>query len=197
MCKSRYSAHWFHVVPDHCPNLIPNNIEREWFDERKNIVRRHYKNDPWKVDNVMDKANFTLNSTVVPLRVRYKSATLYHKSLIHMWKDWYNSYLQADFPFLMVRLEDLVYHPRSVLESICDCAGGVLAEHIMLSGDSAITQGDNIHGANRTGLVDAMNKHVRGDRTKGMTPEDIQYAREVLKESPMQLFSYKEPIMIT
>ena len=64
MCKSRYSAHWYHIVPDHCPNFIANDVEKEWFYKKRPEVRKHYDGDPWKVDNVMNKANFTLDKKV-------------------------------------------------------------------------------------------------------------------------------------
>jgi hypothetical protein len=33
---------------------------------------------------------------VVPLYVKYKLANTTHKSLAHMWVDWYDEYLQAE-----------------------------------------------------------------------------------------------------
>jgi len=122
MCKVRYAAHWYHVVPDHCPNFVPNHVEREWFNKNKKEIRKHYNNDVWKVDNVFNKANYTLDKDVIPLWVRYHSENREHTSLAHMWADWYNDYYQADYPRLLVRLEDLVFYPHETLKAICDCA---------------------------------------------------------------------------
>ena len=193
MCKTRYSAHWFHVVPDHCPNFIPNEVERDWYDTPAYFVRKHYKNDPWKVDNVLDKAGFSLHATVIPVRVRYKATNVYHKSLVHMWKDWNQDYYEATFPRLMIRLEDLVYHPRVVLEEVCHCVEGTLSPNLTLPEESAIKGGDNIHGTNRTSLVQAMYKHVHANQTRGMTYEDIQFARKQLDDSVMTIFGYVHP----
>lgn len=213
MCRNRYAAHWYHVVPDHCPNFVPNNIEREWFHKKKTMVQKHYNRDPWKVDNVMDKANFTLDKNVIPLWVRYHSENRQHASLAHMWTDWYRDYYDGDFPRLLVRLEDLVFHPHETLRKICECAndddsfsdnpedskahersfdyvGDANLELVLESaiGGSGMNV-DNIHGKDRTDLLDAMVKHAGPDsnehRLKGMTPADLAFAEAILHESPI------------
>ncbi|VEU35654.1 unnamed protein product [Pseudo-nitzschia multistriata] len=216
MCRVRYSAHWFHVVPDHCPNFVPNEVEREWFNKTKKEIRKHYNNDPWKVDNVVDKANFTLDKTVVPLWVRYHSENRQHKSLAHMWADWYNDYYEANFPRLMIRLEDLVFYPHETLKMVCECANDdddgdeqkasfeyVGDENLELSLESAIKgkgdKVDNIHGKDRTGLLGAMKKHAGKysdeHRLTGMTPSDMEFAEAVLKESDVfKDLGYQRPV---
>ena len=193
MCKTRYSAHWFHVSQQHCPNFVPNHIEYEWFGKTKNFLRIFYGGDPWLIDNVSNKANFTLDSSVVPLWVRYKTQNMNHDSLVHMWKDWNQEYYDATFPRLMVRLEDLVYHPRAVLTQVCHCVEGILADNLTLPEKSAKQGADHIHGKVKTGLLDAMIKHAQGNRTHGMTLDDLQFARQVLDESIMKEFGYKHP----
>jgi hypothetical protein len=180
--------------PFHCPNFIPNDVDFNWLTKSKDFVRHYYARDPWMVDNIMDRANFTNTTSVIPLRVRYHSGTLFHESLVHMWKDWYDDYFFATFPRLIVRLEDLTYHPRAVLQQVCDCAGGTLAANLSLVERSAIVGGDNIHGTNRTGLLEAIYRHVHGNRTHGMTREDAEFARQVLEDSDVRLeMSYQIP----
>ena len=217
MCKSRYSAHWYHVVPDHCPNFIPNNVEKEWFFKRKIDVREHYDGDPWKIDNVIEKANYTLDKTVIPLWVRYHSENWHHKSLAHMWTDWYKDYYDVDYPRLMIRLEDLVFYPHETLGQVCECVIGedekdhaesgyfeyIGDENLILSLDSAIRGSgkgvDNIHGKERAGLLAAMAKHAGphsvSHRVKGITKEDLEFAIKVLGDSEtMSYFGYKAPL---
>ena len=179
------------TVPDHCPNLIPNNVEREWFDKTRPYVREYFHRDPWLVDNVMDKAGFTLDSKVVPVRVRYKNENAFHDSLAHFWKEWNQEYYNAwdgnsTFPRLMIRLEDLVFFPQQILTTICNCVGGKLSEPLTLKGDTSKFGGENVHGSNKTDLRAAMISHVYMNRTKGMTREDIQYASKVLKDSQVR-----------
>jgi hypothetical protein len=145
----------------------------------------------------MDKANFTLNSSVVPVWVRYKNENAFHDSMAHFWKDWNQEYLEAadvvvgggvpnssnPFPRLIVRLEDLVFFPQQILKSVCDCVGGQLADPLFLAGDSSKPGGENIHGSNKTDLRAAMISHIYTNRSQGMTREDMDYASNVLKES--------------
>jgi hypothetical protein len=85
------------VSAEHCPNFIPNHVERQWFHKTKAQVRKYFHNDPWKMDDVMDKANFTLDDelSVIPVRVRYKNEMAFHDSMAHFWKDWNQEYLDA------------------------------------------------------------------------------------------------------
>ncbi len=176
------------TVADHCPNLIPNHVEQEWYFKSKKIVTTYFDNDPWLVDNVMDKANFTLESKVVPVRVRYKNEVAFHDSIAHFWKEWNQEYYDAFdgtaiFPRLMIRLEDLVFYPQHILTTICNCVGGRLLSPLILKGDTSKRGGENVHGRNKTDLRTAMISHVYTNRTKGMTFKDIHYASSVLKES--------------
>ena len=181
-------------------------------------MRKYFRNDPWKVDNVLDKANFSLDSsTVIPVRVRYKNENAFHESMAHFWKEWNQEYFMAldspeggvsdndstkhswsnstnhskVFPRLMVRLEDLVFFPQQVLKVICDCVGGQLADPLVLAGNTSKKGGENIHGRNKTDLRMAMISHVYTNRSLGMTQEDMDYASKVLETSQvLQLLGY-------
>lgn len=56
--------------------------------------------------------------------VKYADFTRRHDSILHHWNDYYQEYLQAQFPFMMVRFEDLVFHPKETTTAVCECAGG-------------------------------------------------------------------------
>ena len=178
------------LAPDHCPNFIPNHVEREWFNKTKPFLLQYFHNDPWKVDDVIDKAaNFTLQSKVIPLRVKFKGQQIYLDSLAHFWKSWYQEYFDTidgrenDYPRLMIRLEDLVFYPQLVLKTICDCVGGTLREKLVLAGETSKKGDNNVHGSNKTDLRTAMIAHIYTNRTKGMTLDDVRYASSVLKDS--------------
>lgn len=201
MCKVRYAAHWYHIVPDHCPNFIPNHVEREWFHKSKSELGRHYNGDVWKIDNVNEKANFTLDNTKgpIPVWVRYKSETRNHASLAHMWLEWYEEYFTADWPRLMVRLEDLVFYPHETLRQICECFEGaqyVGDDKLALSLDSVKGGSDNVHGKaeDRPGLLEAIINHALQNRTNGMTEDDYVFAASLLQDSKIrQEFGYTIP----
>ena len=204
MCRLRYAAHWFHP-PGHCPNLIPNDIDYQFLEYaphyRKTMPEYHHR-DPWLIDNVENTANFTRDSQVVPLYVKYKLANTTHKSLAHMWVDWYDEYLQADYPRVFVRMEDLVFHARNVTETICQCVGGEAirredgGEQFQYITDSA--KHGKIHGNDKTTLLDAMIRYGSANnnklnRTKDMTKEDKAYAQSVFRKDLMEMFGYSYP----
>ena len=98
-CRHYYGAHWSHTE-DNCPHLV----------ESKNETNR-----------------------LVPVRVTHgwnpnDSKFTRYASLIHVWRNWYRSYMKdvpfSEFPRLIVRLEDVVYQPEKVIDKICTCVGG-------------------------------------------------------------------------
>jgi len=71
--------------------------------------------------------------------VRFGSGETHHQSLAHMYNDWYGHYyyeklasegtqrsIEAPFPRLIVRFEDIIFFPLEVTKQICNCAGGVI-----------------------------------------------------------------------
>jgi hypothetical protein len=153
--------------------------------------------DPWVKDNVMNTAGFRKNSTVVPVYVRYKLGNITHTSLAHMWNEWYRDYYDAQFPRIMVRFEDLIFHAKEVITKVCRCGGGDMEDEFQYIVDSAKKGGDNIHGSDRTNYLDAMIKYGSAEhhaqRTKGMTSEDKDYARQAFDSELMEAFGYRFP----
>lgn len=62
----------------------------------------------------------------MPVHAKYKSdLQLKYPSIVHLWNDWYNSYVNTtDFPRLVVRMEDVVFRAEVVLPKVCECFGG-------------------------------------------------------------------------
>jgi hypothetical protein len=182
----------------HCPNFIPTQLEKDWYYKTRQEVRAVYGKNAWKVDDLVNKANYTLDSTVIPLYVKYRSETTNHDSLAHMWIDWYTEYLETiDWPFVMVRLEDLVFYPHETIRKLCDCYG----DGATYVGDDRLTiptgpskPSDHVHGAVQTGLMDAMVQHATRNRTRGMTNDDVRFVRNVFHDSKLfRMFGYKLP----
>lgn len=60
----------------------------------------------------------------IPVTVNYEPAVTYD-SLAHYWTAWYKDYLDADYPRLIVRFEDLQFHAKEMITLVCECAGAV------------------------------------------------------------------------
>ena len=105
MCRHSYNANWIHVS-DHCPNLIANEDDVKKFS---------------KIMSVGD---------IVPVNVRYNNENItHHKSLANLWNDYYLEwYIEAKFPRLIVRFEDLLFRAEHVIGKVCYCAGGKIKD---------------------------------------------------------------------
>jgi hypothetical protein len=196
MCRVRYSVHWFHHAAEHCPNLVPNDVDQKWFYKvLRGEIPYHKRLEPWLYDNLYDLANYTPDLDHVPVRVRFKASTLYFQNILEVWNQWYQTYVDADYPRLVIRLEDLVVYPEEVVTQVCECAGGrVSREHFRHAIDSAKPGDENVHGTVKTNRLDAMMKLIEENRTAGMTLDDKKFAKEHLSSSLLNIFQYQHPL---
>jgi hypothetical protein len=131
------------------------------------------------------------------LKTKVKYAGFYrnHDSILHHWNDYYNEYLNADFPRLLVRYEDLLFHPKELTKSVCECAGGSMRrdDNFIFIVDTA-KKGDAAHGSMsaRTGYVDAMIKYGSEEKRYGkyVAKRDLEYIRDHVDTNLMTLLSY-------
>jgi hypothetical protein len=178
MCRHEYAMSWPHKKNIHCPNLVPS-------------VANDYD------DSTLSKST---NSSV-PVTILYKGFKISHDSLLHHWNEWYAAYTApaATFPRVIVRFEDLIFHPVAVTTAVCECAGGALERDpqgkILFKYVTGSAKKGASHGKEKTGYIDAIIRYGndRGDRWKGMTEADLRYAQEHLDPTLMALFGYHYP----
>jgi hypothetical protein len=168
MCRHEYGAQWKHS-PEHCPNLVP-----------------------------LTESDGTATSKTggVPVHVQYKEFSQDHDSLVEFWNEWYAAYVKAPFPRMIVRFEDLVFHPKYVITTVCECAGGELQKKPFTYIVDSAKKGDGAHGAKseRTSYIDALVKYgTEAGRYKGFARADLDYARQHLDPTLMRSFGYKYP----
>ena len=173
MCRIHYKAFWAHDTESsdkHCPNLIPNDADLRKF--------------PWLQEK-----------ETVPVRVKYPEFVRHHTSLVHFWNDWYNEYVNASFPRIIVRFEDLVFHAKEVTTTVCHCAGGEMKPKFTYIVNSA-KKGAAAHGKDRTSFVDAIIRYGKDtNRLNSMTPEDLEFARASLDPNLMEFFNYQYDVV--
>lgn len=174
MCRHQYTAKWETDSKRHCPNLVPNAEDR--------IEFKHLK----------DKDS-------VPVRVRYgdRDEKIFrnHDSLVHFYNDWYQEYIEVDFPRIIVRFEDLVFFAKETTKAVCECAGGNLNKRFRYIVDSA-KKGEAAHGpmSQRTGFVDSIIRYgTDKGRFKGFEQEDLEFSRKHLNRDLMDFFGYPDP----
>ena len=136
-------------------------------------------------------------SKTYPITVRYKKGKKpwEYKSLADFWNVWYGNYLSKmeEFPILMIRYEDLLFHTEEVITKVCECGGGRLSEEtkakgINLSVDSAK---DGYNHEESNGLLNAMMRYGHANkRFENMNEYDLRYAKTTIRADLMEIFGY-------
>ncbi len=179
MCRIPYSAFWERSDPgtngkDVCPHLAYAD------------GRRHATN-----------TGGTTRTSPVGLEYKFSGHALSYDSLAHLWNDWYAGYWRdADFPFLMVRLEDLIFRQYEATRLICDCAGGTIpsADDFRYIVHSAKTGPAHGKVSERTDMIDAWAKYGKPMLVKaGFSDLDYHAAVEYLSRELMGMMDYKYP----
>jgi hypothetical protein len=172
MCRHSYGAEWIHD-PAHCPNLVPNEIDEQFLE-----------------------ANQLPIPSTMNVSVYYADFVRQHNSLVEFWNDWNRAYVDASFPRLMVRFEDIVFHPKQITKTVCECAGGLLYSNKPFKYVVESAKKGAAHGSEKTSYVDALVKYgTETGRYTGFTKDDLQYAQENLDPDLMRLFGYHYPKM--
>ena len=116
MCESPYTMAWNHSN-SHCPNLVEE-------DALMDYASNHNNNNKDNEEEGEQQQQSTIPAHLgVPVWIRWARWAREWPSLAHVWTSWYQEYLHADFPRLIIRFEDLLFHTEAVLEEIKECVG--------------------------------------------------------------------------
>jgi hypothetical protein len=161
----------------------------------------------------------------IPVKVLYGYGVKYYESVAHLYDRWYRDYLysatttattnSSSFPRLMVRLEDLIHHPKRVVQKVCECAGGIFHWNTTMATSTTITSPSdkNIpsnllssssltlllgnvkegkHGHNSSSHSTGFLQAWMGSNVTSLISNSIKdYARQVLDDNMMKLFHYQ------
>lgn len=108
----------------------------------------------------------------------------HYSSLVGFWNDWYQAYVEADFPRLIIRHEDMLWHGEKVTGMIAECAG--------LSRRLPFTFGfgaSKWHGWSAN-LPKSLGKLQEPSSRQALTPRDAEFAQRELNAELMELFHY-------
>jgi len=162
MCSHPYAAIWRHGK-HHCPNLVADEGDRR---EMKQVPKESFE-----------------------VTIKFDKNMHYHsKSLVHLWSEWYRQYLEVDYPVLLVRFEDLVFQPATVLREIADCVDGVLNDRIVYQVSSS-----KLHGSGTDYTKAIIKTADTKARPNNMTAADLAFAEQHLDSELMELFHYHFP----
>jgi hypothetical protein len=115
------------------------------------------------------------------------AAEVEYESLVHMWNEWYKAYVDADYPRLLIRYEDTIFHAKQVFTAISECAGMPQTTDHPFRPKLETAKSDT-----SSDLVKALIKNGRREgRTSRMVREDLAYAAQHLDPKLMRLFEYE------
>jgi hypothetical protein len=127
------------------------------------------------------------------MKLKY-NPPIYFDSLADYWGQWYKEYLEADYPRLIVRFEDIQFHAKELIEVICQCAGAVPREDDALFRYVVDSAKWGLAHKSNSNMISAMVKYgTDKNRFDGMTEADWTIAKEVFTPELMELFGYELP----
>ncbi len=148
------------------------------------------------------------------VNVRFGAGQTHHKSLGHLFNDWYGDYFYsnstiddgskrnttAPFPRLMIRFEDIIFFPREVTEAVCKCAGGTIGHraddkdvangtfhYVVRSAKAGFGHGPQSH---RNGLIDSWIRYGSANPKSEYSSNDLELAQQVLDPLILDAFAY-------
>jgi len=116
-----------------------------------------------------------------------------YDSLADMWSKYYRSYMNdADFPRLIIRFEDTLFHAEKVMRIVSDCVGMPMDDAPFLYELGKAKRGPSSDF--RTALAKYGSESGRYD---GLLAEDRNYALSALDADVMLTFHYQQAPLIT
>jgi hypothetical protein len=126
------------------------------------------------------------------VQVNYGHAMEHHESLPAMWNDWYNAYVNVEWPRVFVRMEDLIFYGKNITETLCQCGGGSPRQKRFKHIPSSAKLGTAQHGKDKTSLLSAIIRYgTDKGRLHGMTSKDLQVTHDILDPNLMDIFNYQ------
>jgi len=196
MCESPYNLQWNRTTTAAVTNVIANNVTATGDDRRGGegrcpnlVIDDKYDRSG---DGSSSSASAVEESDGVPVHIHWPNAAdRSWRSMSHMWSEWYREYLDADFPRLLVRFEDLLFNPSEVMRQIQQCVDAEWKSRdddgngvVQLVTESVKNTTYFRKYKEQSGLVSGMIKYGRdeGRRTRTMSAEDIEYAKRTYRE---------------
>ena len=131
-----------------------------------------------------------------PVTVKYNQRQDAHASLAHLWNDWYGYYInQQEFPYVVIRMEDLIFYPQETITAVCECAGGkIRKDQDAFTFITESAKADSPGHDTSTGMSAAWIKYSQKPKAKGgYTLEDYEAAKEALNQTLMDGLGYNHP----
>lgn len=161
MCKVPYDVKWKRST-SHCPNLVVTALDRARLK------------------------SFATLSTPTATLAPPNSTTDEYPTLIDLYLDWYQQYLDAPYPRLLIRYEDLLLHAEQIVSAIANCTGMEEKQPFRYRVHAA-----KAHGKSANYLEALLKYSQENGRYGRMLREDLDYVERVIPEEFLRLFHYR------
>lgn len=183
-----------HTIKDHCLPVVTVRNPFDWMVSMCKLpytARWPHHICPHLVSISKEKKE------PVGVKVKLAEQWLNFDSLADLWNEFYAQYFRDfNYPFLIVRFEDLTFRQYETTKIICECAGGVVKPQNMFHYIVKSAKQGPGHGkvSDRTGMVDAWIKYGQPKQVKGgFSDEDYNAAVEFLSHDFMEKMGYHYP----
>jgi hypothetical protein len=185
--------------PDSPEHVLPIVIVRQPFDWLRSMCKEGY--DAKFLRRVRScplvyrhgTSNVTNKVIVKAHQTAYKYTDTY-ASLADMWTEWHQFYLNASFPRLLIRYEDLVLYPKQLVQAIADCTGKAAKPKFQYYTQEArhfVKQSKSAKQSQQS-LLNALRKlGERDDMYWSMEEPSRSYAMKALDPQLLELFRYQ------
>jgi len=205
MCRHSYGAQWLHS-PSSCLNFNETYDSNIPLNEllNLNLKRRERKksssqgNIRFAPPKAMKKFKINKMKNVI---VKYEDngdgkwyKEVGYDSLIDLWQSFYGDYLNADFPRLIVRYEDLLLHSTETVGKICQCVGGrLINENDGVTPNRQSAKPARVFGKTSDLVQSILRYGSSKERLAHFSKGDLFFADENIKRDLMDLFQYSFP----
>ena len=140
------------------------------------------------------KPTNTRNEAQITVQYSNSSPTETYGNLIDLWNKWNLSWLvDATRPRIILRYEDLLFHPKPVIQLVCNCVAGVLEDNFSNHLEQTKLPRSFL-SKKKPKEMDLMSEIIESgnkiERENFLSPEELEYARKNLDETLMSLFHY-------
>ena len=113
------------------------------------------------------------------------------ESMVDFWNSWYMEWMNAPYPRLIVRYEDVLFHPESTVRQLCQCAGGDLVGQFKFPQKSAKSGKGHGPEGSSSNHTTALSRYGNAKaRYEAFSTKDLEFAETHLKATLMGLFGY-------
>jgi len=155
----------FNQAPDRCPNILVNSYDVGFYPH--GTVDVQFFNNGTEVE--------TFNS------------------LIDLWNNYYKKWLQNDIGRIIIRFEDLLYHPKLIVKEVCSYLDGSTSNsftHLFTNVDSLLTN-ENLDISDKNILSALMRFGNQNERNQVIQDEkELQYVQKVVDKNLLTTFKY-------